>query len=235
MSAPFHHLIPVSWNKKLGPMPASYQSADTCPDSCALKDGVCYAEFSHVGLHWRKVNSGQYGEPFAGFLSKVRALPRRILWRYAVAGDLPGHGERINAKQLRALVSANGRRRGFTFSHKPLTAKNRALIEHANANGFTINISADNPAQADRIADLQIGAPLVTVLPVHPGIVPAKNYRTPAGRLIVTCPAVLHKQIQCINCGLCALPARPYLIGFPVHGSGFKKALIIASSAGGSI
>ena len=44
---------------------------------------------------------------------------------------------------------------------KPI--ENRRLIAAAVEAGFTVNLSADNPAHADRLADLGI-APVVTVL-----------------------------------------------------------------------
>jgi len=45
----------------------------------------------------------------------------------------------------------------------PATVENRRLIAAAIEAGFTINWSADNPAHADRLAELGI-APVVTVL-----------------------------------------------------------------------
>ena len=40
---------------------------------------------------------------------------------------------------------------------------NREIIAEANAAGFTINLSADNTAQADHLAEPKIG-PVVTIL-----------------------------------------------------------------------
>src|SRR5205085_11223992 len=41
--------------------------------------------------------------------------------------------------------------------------RNSSAIAAANAAGFTINVSANNPAEADALADLEIG-PVVTIL-----------------------------------------------------------------------
>ena len=45
----------------------------------------------------------------------------------------------------------------------PVAVENRLLIAMAVKAGFTVNLSADNPAQADQLAALGI-APVVTVL-----------------------------------------------------------------------
>ena len=95
------------------------------------------------------------------------------------------------------------------------------MIKHANDNGFTVNLSCDSPAEADKKADLNIG-PVVTVLPknAEQGI----KYKTPKGRKIVTCPATLKtdkalkKDINCKACGLCQKANRKFMVGFPVHG-----------------
>ena len=117
------------------------------------------------------------------------------------------------------LVAANAGRRGFTYTHKPATADNLAQIKAANAAGFTINLSANDLTHADVLADTGAG-PVVTILPIDAG---AKN-RTPAGRLVVTCPAQLRDDISCADCQLCARSDRPTIVGFLAHGSGAKKA-----------
>ena len=64
-------------------------------------------------------------------------------------------------------MSANRGKRVIALTHKPVlpdtpvAARNRSIIAAVNAAGFTINLSANNPAQADAQADLQI-APVVT-------------------------------------------------------------------------
>ncbi len=60
-----------------------------------------------------------------------------------MAGDLPGHGDRIDTLMLAELVEASRGRRGFTYSHKPASRENLAEIRRANRKGFTINLSAN--------------------------------------------------------------------------------------------
>src|SRR4029077_7313626 len=88
---------------------------------------------------------------------------------YAQAGDLPGYGPQIDGALLQELVAANIGKNAIAFAHKPalgadpVAIENRRLIAAAIEAGFTINLSADNPAHADRLADLGI-TPGVTVL-----------------------------------------------------------------------
>ena len=114
------------------------------------------------------------------------------------------------------------------------------MIAAANAAGFTINLSADNPAQADALADLRI-APVVTIV-AHDYARRAVRRRakrrpdewvetiaewrdriaalprhTPAGRRIAICPAT-YTDATCQSCGACAQP-RDAVIAFPAHGA----------------
>ena len=106
--------------------------------------------------------------------------------------------------------------------------------------GFTINLSADNPAHADGLAELGI-APVVTVL-ARAYARRAVRHRfkrgrdewaetigqwrdrtallpryTPAGRRIAICSAT-YSDATCKTCGACAL-VRDAVIGFPAHGA----------------
>jgi hypothetical protein len=78
-------------------------------------------------------------------------------------------GPRIDGKLLQELVAANTGKNAIAFTHKPvlgddpIAVENRRLIATAVEAGFTVNLSADTPAHADRLANLGI-APVVTVL-----------------------------------------------------------------------
>ena len=216
------HVTDISSNKKTGPLMVTTTSADTCPDNCPMKkQGGCYAESGPLAIHWRKVTAGERGDSeLDNLVKKIRKLPAGMLWRHNQAGDLPGLNNDIDADALRLIVKANARRKGFTYTHKPLTTENLAAIRSANAGGFTINLSGNNPAHADSLADKAPDLPVVTVLP-------AKHTDTvsyaPAGRRIVTCPAAI-RDTNCAACGLCARQDRGYIIGFPAHGAHKKAA-----------
>ncbi len=170
-------------------------------------------------MHWSKVTSGERGNSLDLLAKQIRAFPRGQVWRHNQAGDLPGLDNTINPAALNMLVQANKGRRGFTYTHKPPTADNLAMIRSANAAGFTINLSANNLQHADELADTGAG-PVVTMLPANAGAKTA----TPAGRPVITCPAQLRDDVSCATCQLCARADRPTIIGFLAHGTGAKKA-----------
>lgn len=218
----------VSSNRKTGPIPVSMSDSSTCPDSCSFKNGGCYGYGGPVLIHWRRLNEGLKGVLWKEFCDTVKKkIHRDQLWRHNAVGDLIGDNQIIDGESLKMLVSANKGKKGFSYSHKPVivtesvseeTAKNnRDAIEHANKNGFTINLSADNLSQADDKAALGI-APVVVVLP-HDA---KETTFTPGGRKVIICPATYKEGVDCANCKLCQRQ-RGVIIGFPAHGNAFKK------------
>lgn len=221
------HLTMESSNVKTGPIPVSTSPAATCPDVCPLKANGCYAASGPLGLHWRKVSNGSNPNlmTWNKFCTAVAGMTDGQLWRHNQAGDLPGDNGTINKGMLLDLVAANKGRRGFTYTHKPMDSElNRDLVRFSNLNGFTINLSGNNAAHADRLADLQLG-PVVTLLPES---APVVSY-TPKGRKVVVCPAQTKDNVTCERCALCAKADRTFIIGFLAHGTQKKKAADIAA------
>jgi hypothetical protein len=212
-----HHLTRISRNSKTGPIPVSTHTKDSCPDSCKLKEVGCYAKGGPLAIHWGQVTSGKRGTSWSEFCDQIKALPRGQLWRYAQAGDLPGKGDRIDTMGLESLVRANKGKSGFTYTHKPLSASNRAAIESANTHGFTINISHESIRKA--IATHKSGLPSVVLLPRS-----APNTQLIDNVQVVACPAEKSDKVSCSTCALCADSQRDYVIGFRAHGSQAKKA-----------
>jgi hypothetical protein len=228
-----------SLNRKLGPIPVSQTARGSCPDSCSFKNAGCFAERNFTRIHWEKVP--EEGMSWLAFCREVKRLKRRTLWRHNEAGDLPGEGDAIDPAALKQLVDAAAHTRGFTFTHKavleskPVSPRTRALptaqaralwipsnrraIAYAVRRGFTINLSADNLAQADELARLAI-APVAVVLPAD---APDRAQKTPDGRQVVVCPSE-SRGLTCANCQLCAHPQRASIIGFKAHGQ--SKALV---------
>lgn len=215
-----YHLTQVSGNAKTGPIPVSTTSASTCPTACPLKKNGCYAEHGPVGLHWRAVSAGTRGVDLDTFCSQLQALPKHQLWRWAQAGDLPGDGECIDTKALAKIVKANTGKKGFGFTHyAPSVKANATALRKANDAGFTLNLSANDLAHADQLAETDAG-PVVTLLPADQ----RKPMRTPAGRLVAICPAYTTEGMTCARCGICAVSTRKAIVGFPAHGSAVRKA-----------
>jgi len=223
-----YYLTAKSRNAKTGPIPVSTTSADTCPNDCPFRGNGCYADGYPLKGRWDEVTRGERGGNLAAFCEQVAALPDGALWRHNQAGDLPGDGEHIDIAALSAIVAANKGKRGFTFTHyNPKRGPtNAAVIAAANADGFTINLSANNLDHADELAALDIG-PVAVVLPAD---FDARRTETPARRRVAQCPAT-YRETTCADCGLCAKRDRKVIVGFPAHGNGKRKADMVAGAA----
>jgi len=228
------HLTAISSNKKTGRIPVSTSTAAWCPDSCPLKrkwniwtgkwEEPCYAGHGHLAIHWNKVSAGERGTDWNTFCQSIRKLPKNGIWRHNQAGDLPVDQNHIDTGKMQQLIKANRGRGGFTYTHHNPT-DNAEIIAESNNNGFTVNLSANNPTQADTYAALNI-APVVTLVPENT----AKVSFTPGGRKIVVCPAISSNKVTCQSCRLCQKVNRP-IIGFTPHGSGKKSANVVATGA----
>lgn len=222
-------LTKISRNAKTGPIPVSTTTRDTCPPICPFANNQgCYAENGPLNLFWQKVTLRKLGVAWDEFTKQVSKLNKGALWRHNQAGDLPGDGSTIDSAALAKLVKANKGKRGFTYTHYDSLANegNRDAIAHANANGFTINLSANNLEHADSLAALDI-APVAVVLPSN--VTGNVKLATPQGRKVVVCPATYRDSVSCASCGLCALQ-RDAIVGFPAHGVQKRKADAIAAA-----
>lgn len=219
------HLTPKSKNRKVGKIPVSTTSADTCPDDCPFKKNGCYADGGPLAMHWAKVTDRQRGDTFQVFLGKISALPKGQLWRHNQAGDLPGKDGMLDAEACFKLSEASIGKRGFTYTHYDVLNRegNALVIQDMVADGFVVNLSGNSLDHADKLADLDI-APVTTVLPSDQ----MTNTVTPAGRKVVVCPAVTRDDVSCEDCQLCAR-LRDVIVGFPAHGNGKKKADAVAN------
>jgi hypothetical protein len=232
---------PGKGNRKTGDIPTAYVARESCSLGCPLLGKGCYAETGNVGRHWSKMR----GVPWAKFCRMVaEKLGPRQLWRYGVAGDLPGFRGLIDQAALRSLTTANMRRPVIAYTHKPVlngehpaAAANRRFIAEAIAGRFLVNLSANNSRHADALADLDL-APVVTILPrvyarrrrslgrgkwewaetigQYRDRIADLSTHTPAGRRIAVCPAA-YTVATCDSCRACARP-RDAVIGFPAHG-----------------
>jgi hypothetical protein len=201
--------VEKSENRKTGKIPVTYTERSSCPPSCPHIGADCYAEDFYTRMAWDRANDGlAWGE----LCERVQSLPDGQLWRHNVAGDLPGDHETINPVLLGDLVRANLGKRGFTYTHKK-TPDSLQWIKHANAWGFTVNLSADDAGEADFLADTGAG-PVVCIVPMD---TPTRS-QTPKGRPIVICPAQ-DRKTTCEDCQLCQRADRAVIVGFRAHGS----------------
>ena len=228
----YFQLVKKSSNAKTGPIPTTTSPRSTCPPSCPLVgDGGCYAEAGYyTRMNWDAVDAGNRGAAWREFLANIAALPAGQLWRHNVAGDLPPIApDEINAGAVADLVTANRGKRGFTYTHYPMNRRNAAIVREANAAGFTINASANNPKQA---ADYMArGLPAVCLVSRSQNL---SEWRKMSARSrgkefhVIQCPAEYRDDISCASCGLCQQSGRRVVVGFTVHGTRSAAADIIA-------
>lgn len=167
-------LVLKSGNTKTGQIPVSMTERASCPDSCSFKHNGCYAEGWPSVVHWDNVPRD--GVDWIDFCVQVADLPAGQFWRHNSGGDLDGLGNEINVASLEQLTAANTGKRGFTYTHKPITLEamrrggatletvrsNRAAVSNANLRGFTVNVSCDSLEELDALGD---ALPAVVVLP----------------------------------------------------------------------
>lgn len=214
------HLTRSSANSKTGPIPVSTTESSTCPPDCTERD-TCYAKFGPMVVHWRNVDNGVRSTDWESFCDQVSRLPRGQLWRHNQAGDLPGNGKKLDSDAFYQLVQANMGKRGFTYTHYPLTVENLSMMEAATAAGFTVNVSCDSLTYSDRVTDIT-DLPQAVVLP---STTTEKTLHTAGGRKVIVCPATYRNDVMCWNCGICYEASKTRaVIGFPAHGT--KKKVI---------
>jgi hypothetical protein len=83
------HWVAQSSDKKIGKVLASYSSKDTCPNSCSLKEGGCYAwGLFYLRSLGRKIGEGLLGKTVQeAFDDRHNAVK---IARHRVAGDIVG-------------------------------------------------------------------------------------------------------------------------------------------------
>ena len=210
---------PVSSNAKTGPIPTTTSDRATCWTGCPFYNKGCYAKSGPQNIHWKAVSAGERGYEWDAFLRLIRKLQRGQLWRHNVSGDLPVVADGIiNGDKVAQLADANRGRKGYTYTHHPLTDTNLGVIKYANAVGFTVNVSTESVEVADKIMS-EHKIPAVAVVNSDKT---DRFYRTESGRKVITCPATIHDNVTCKTCGLCQQSDREFIIAFPAHGNAKK-------------
>lgn len=228
------HLSIKSTNPKTGPIPVSTSPASTCPPVCPFRGSGCYADSGPMRFHWNSVSRGERGDAWRAFLERLMDLPPGQLWRHNQAGDLPGIGNRIDARALDELAKASAGKRGFTYTHKPVistpsvpasvVSSNLKSVRNAVDAGFVVNLSGNSISHADELA--KTGLPVATVVPPES----PDRFVTPSGNRVVICPAQRVNGLNCDKCRLCSKSDRGVIIGFKPHGAGHKKVSKVACS-----
>ncbi len=136
------------------------------------------------------------------------------MWRYGIAGDLPGENEEINQAEVLEIAEICTHRnlRPIVYSHKiMLSEKNISFAQALKLQGFSINASCETDQQALLALDMDLQAVIVV------------SRDTPKKRIIngvhfLTCPATKDGSIGCAQCGWCAKGDRNFVVQLPIHG-----------------
>jgi len=84
------HWVSSSKDPKTGNVPVSYSPKESCPDSCSLKDGGCYAwGLFYLNILGGKIKNGTINLKSLTTALKERRADARIV-RHRVAGDVVG-------------------------------------------------------------------------------------------------------------------------------------------------
>ena len=227
------HLTTKSSNKKLGGLPASTTSADSCPLTCGLYH-VCYAKKGPQSWHWAKVNKGTRGTDWPSFLSQVEKLKPGSLFRHNVSGDLPTiNGGLLDVVKLDQLQCAttNANVGLYTYTHwhtdKTFGKTNVDSIKRFSQPGFVINISTETIEDAafykatgcdvvitnTTVFDFAVRAIKDNKQPLQ--IVSTEDLTEPVK--VIPCPEQYTESATCKTCKLCSRYNRDYVIAFKEH------------------
>lgn len=215
-----YHLTKKSSNIKTGPIAVSTTSRDSCPTSCPLKGNGCYAESGPLLLHWNKVSDGSRGVDINGFIDALRTLPEGSCFRHNQAGDLPHLSGFINYKELESITSACAERKliAWTYTHHKVdNSHNIEVIQKANRDGLTVNVSAHSQQHAVDV--YRKGLPAVCIVPKDTQVT---SWCTDGVKFVV-CPAQTKANKTCAECKLCANANRACIVAFKAHGTQAKK------------
>ena len=228
---------PKSTNKKTGKMFVAKTDSSTCWKGCGLFE-ACYGKFGPISWQWDNLNFENRKHARRSWKVFLKALTTMVgkgqKWRDQEVGDLPTQKTRkvrISKTRIKELSKASSHTRGWTYTHHKVLPRawettesesvvhNRECIDYLNSNpGYTVNLSADYPSQADQKLALGIGPVCVTVPSVD-----SKTTKTPGGATMRQCPYE-YSDTQCVDCNWCSDRDRNFVVLFTAHGQGKKRA-----------
>jgi hypothetical protein len=210
------HWVSQSNDKKTGKIVASYSTKESCPDSCSLKTGGCYA----WGLFYLSVLSNKIDKGTIKAKSLIEALQDRLhntrIVRHRIAGDIVGDvSETVEECKLvegEGLINI-----GYTHHWRAEEAQPLKNYFRASCSNMDEVLEARSMGWSPTL------------------IVPkgtTKSLKLPNGEKAFMCPA-RHgvegkKDITCNDCTLCRVDSKTSdkTVMFEVHGNAatLKKA-----------
>lgn len=216
----FIKFISNSKNIKTGAMSQTYTSSNTCPTSCKFKCNGCYAKSGHCAINWRKVDKGEGNNVTTpeNLKQVVENNPCTPVIRHNVAGDIAREGtSNIDEKLVKSLINAFKGHIVYTYTHCTPNKRNITIAKEARKCNFIINFSCETKEAVEKCRANDVPA-VLTVSTM------SKATRRINNVTYAQCPATLHENIQCVNCGKCWKGDRKSVVVFPVHGAGKGKA-----------
>jgi len=226
------HLSKKSSNKKLGGLPASTTSADSCPTSCGLYN-LCYAKKGPQSWHWAKVNKGTRGTDWPSFLSQIEKLKPGSLFRHNVSGDLPTVGGLLDTVKLDQLQcsTVNAGISLYTYTHwhtDPNYSKaNLDAIKRFSQPGFVINLSTEDVGKAAHYKTLGFDVVITNTTVFEFAVKAIQDNKKPLQIVstedlanpvkVIPCPEQYTNSATCATCKLCSRYNRDYVIAFKEH------------------
>ncbi len=205
------HWVSISNDKKIGPVVASYSSKSTCPDSCNLKDGGCYAwGLFYLNILSKKIESASFQNKDLKSSLMKRSHSARIV-RHRVAGDIVGDAQQTLEECLyieqNKLINI-----GYTHNWRDREAQPLKRWFRASCQSIDELIEARKKGWA-------------TTIIMDSAAIKAKKFALPNGEMAYVCPARIgepgKKDITCNDCTLCRVDdkTRDKTVVFEAHGN----------------
>lgn len=210
------HWVSRSKDKKTGEVMVSYSPIETCPDSCSLKKGGCYAwGLWYMRSLGAKISDGRITPKTLKEAAK-KMLPTAKIVRHRVAGDtvgdVPGTVEECQEIDSMGLINIG-------YTHNWREDKAQPLKGWFRASCQTIE---------EVLEARKMGWSTTLIVPKGVG----KKLKLPNGETAYNCPARVDvpgkKDITCNSCTLCRVDKKTAAktVMFEVHGNNatLKKA-----------
>jgi len=202
------HWVSKSSDKKIGPVIASYSPIQSCPDSCSLKSGGCYA----WGLFYLKVLSSKIENNKIKIKSLQEALNTRgvnvKIVRHRVAGDVVGD---VSQTIEECELVENTKLINIGYTHDWKSKETQPLKKYFRASCSSISeISKATSMGWSTTLVVDGNVPKVTKI---------------SGKKAILCPARIgvsgKKDITCNDCTLCKVSpkTKDIIIMFKAHGN----------------
>ncbi len=203
------HWVSASNDKKTGKVIASYSTKESCPDSCSLKTGGCYA----WGLYYLGVLSSKIDKGTIKIRSLTDALSERLasarIVRHRVAGDIVGD---VKETLMECRVVEGEGLINIGYTHHWRAEEAQPLKGYFRA----------SCANLEEVMEARSNGWSATLI-VPKGT--AKSISLPNGERAFMCPA-RHgvegkKDITCNDCTLCRVDGKTSdkTVMFEVHGN----------------